>query len=152
MPTHYRGTQEEVRSLNAYINLMRAASSLTARLQAGLEASGLTSSQFSVLEALYHLGPLCQKDIGQKLLRTSGNITFILDNLAKLKYIRRVREGEDRRFVRIELTDAGLKAIRSALPLHVEAVAKELGVLSEQEQEELRRLCRKLGKAQKEEQ
>ena len=53
MPTKYSGTKSEVRALNAYIKLLRASESITGRL-AGLVSSqtGMTLSQFSVLEAL----------------------------------------------------------------------------------------------------
>mgnify|MGYP000381933987 CR=1 FL=1 len=40
-------------------------------------------STFGILEALFHLGPLSQKSLGQKVLSTKGNITTIVDNLEK---------------------------------------------------------------------
>ena len=41
----------------------------------------MTVSQFGVLEALHHLGPLRQGEISAKLLRSGGNITLVVDNL-----------------------------------------------------------------------
>ena len=75
MGTHYSGTESEVRALNAFIKLMRAAHSTGARLNVDLTGAGLTESQFGVLEALYHLGPLHPCDLGAKLLCSSGNMT-----------------------------------------------------------------------------
>src|SRR4029450_10504117 len=58
MPTHYRGAPADVAALDTYIKLMRAAESVTARLEPGMAAVGLTVGQFGALEALLHLGPL----------------------------------------------------------------------------------------------
>ena len=64
MPTHYRGSAQERAALDAYIKLMRAADSVTARLDPLMRAADLTVGQFGALEALLHLGPLCQRDLG----------------------------------------------------------------------------------------
>nr|NIP31849.1 MarR family transcriptional regulator [Candidatus Dadabacteria bacterium]NIT14629.1 MarR family transcriptional regulator [Candidatus Dadabacteria bacterium] len=66
MGTKYSGTKREVGSLNAFINLLRAVGSIESRLSKKLDGSNLTTSQFGVLEALYHLGPMSQKEIGEK--------------------------------------------------------------------------------------
>jgi len=102
-------------------------------------------SQFAVLEALYHLGPLCQTEIGQKLLRSSGNITMVIDNLEKRSYVKRERKKEDRRFMLVRLADDGLELIRKVFPAHAAVIASEMSVLSESEQDTLAQLCRKLG-------
>ena len=145
MGTHYRGTPEEVRALDAYIKLMRAAESVTARLSRRMAASGLTVSQFGVLEALLHLGPLCQRELGRKLLKSSGNITLVVDNLEKRGLVRRRREGADRRFVTVHLTEKGHRLIRSVFPDVAAAIVEEMGALTASQQETLGRLCRRLG-------
>ena len=157
MPTHYRGRKETIRALNAYINLARASDSILARLSAHSEAHGLTLGQFGVLEALLHLGPMFQKDLGRKLLRSGGNITTVLDNLENLGFVRRERQRDDRRKILIRLTPAGRRFISAILSFtHAAAIvvngmswpAKEMDRLSPKEQEELRRLCRKLGRGE----
>jgi MarR family transcriptional regulator, 2-MHQ and catechol-resistance regulon repressor len=147
VPTHYPGTESEVRALGALINLVRASDSLRARLSLKLEASGLTAAQFGVLESIYHLGPMCQKTVAKKLLRSGGNITVVVDNLERHGLVRRERQADDRRMVEIHLTPRGRKLIEHVFPRHVEEVVKEFSALDPGEQEELRRLCRKLGKA-----
>lgn len=145
MGTRYKGTKEEVRALNAFIKLVRSADSVNARLAPALAQEALTESQFGALEALYHVGPLHQCDLGQKLLRTSGNVTMVVDNLEKRGLVRRERGQEDRRFVTVHLTDAGERLIRDIFPRHAKRIIEEMSVLSSVEQEELGRLCRKLG-------
>ena len=70
--TRYKGTPEEVRALNAYVKLIRASESVSARIHRHLAAVGLSISQFGVLEALYHLGPLSQAEIAKKVLKERG--------------------------------------------------------------------------------
>lgn len=146
MPTHYAGTRNEVRALNAYINLMRAADSVTAKTSAITAQHDLTVSQFGVLEALLHLGPLHQGQLAEKILRTSGNITMVVGNLERRGLVVRKRGKDDRRFVTVQLTDPGRKLVGRVFPKVVAAILGELGCLTGAEQEDLRRLCRRLGR------
>ena len=141
----YRGNKEESRALRTYVKLMRAAESMTARIHRHLSSTGLTISQFAVLEALYQLGPLSQREIGQKILRSSGNITMVIDNLEKNGLVRRERHEADRRFFIVHLTDKGYHLINKIFPPHAAVIAKDLGVLTAAEQDALARLCKKLG-------
>lgn len=145
MASHYQGTPDEIRSLNAYIALIRAADSLNARLYRRLIANNLSLSQFAALDILYHLGPLSPHEIARKMLKSSGNITMVVDNLEKRGFIRRERQSRDRRVVQIFLTDEGRALIARLLPPAVETIAQEMGVLSEGEKETLRELCRRVG-------
>lgn len=145
MPTHYKGTERERRALDAYIKLTRASETVDAKLAAALGRHGLTTGQLGVLEALLHLGPMCQNELGRKLLRSGGNVTTVLDNLEKRGLVRRKRTPEDRRFVRVELTAEGRRFIAGVFPGHADNIARLLGTLSAAEQRELGRLCAKLG-------
>lgn len=149
MPTHYRGSAQERAALDAYIKLMRAADSVTARLDPLMRAADLTFGQFGALEALLHRGPLCQRDLGRKLLRSGGNITVVVGNLARRGLVRRHRGRQDRRFVTVTLTDKGRRLIGGIFPRHVRHVVRELEALSPPEQAELGRLCRQLGLARR---
>lgn len=140
------GGPETQLALGTYVKLLRAADSVTGRLAAQIAASGLSWSQFGALEALYHLGPLCQKELGEKLLKSTGNITMVVDNLERRGLVRRERLAEDRRYVLVHLTDCGHHLIAELFPAHAEAITQEMSALTAEEQEELGRLCRKLGK------
>ncbi len=145
MGTHYRGTKEEEGALNAYIKLQRVSNSVTIKVHRHLAAEKLTISQFGALEALYHLGPLCQKDLGQKILKTGGNITVVVDNLEKRGLVQRRRGLKDRRYVKIHLIDEGRELISRIFPRHVAAVLEAMSSLTASEQVEFGNLCRKLG-------
>jgi MarR family 2-MHQ and catechol resistance regulon transcriptional repressor len=143
--TAYKGTPEEVRALNAYVKLMRASESVSARVHRHLAGDGLSVSQFGVLEALFHLGSLSQAEIAGKVLKSTGNITMVIDNLEKRGLVTRQRKEEDRRYYTIQLTSEGRKMIRNIFPRHAAGIVKEMSILNRAEQDMLGTLCRKLG-------
>jgi MarR family transcriptional regulator, 2-MHQ and catechol-resistance regulon repressor len=145
MPTHYKGTPEEELALDTMIKFTRANSAFETRMLSHASLGDLTLSQFGVLEILYHLGPVCQGTLSQKLLKSSGNITLVLDNLEKHGLVRRIRSLEDRRMVMLELTAKGGSLIAEIFPRHVEVIVEEMSVLTPDEQRLLGELSKKLG-------
>lgn len=146
MPTHYQGTDQEILALDTLIKLSRASDTLMARLSQRGTMANLTTSQFGVLETLYHLGSMSPGELSAKLLKSGGNITLVIDNLEKQGLIHRERDTEDRRMIIVSLTPAGQALISQIFPAHAAAVAEELSCLTPEEQETLGTLCRKLGK------
>ncbi|MCE7979961.1 MAG: MarR family transcriptional regulator [Caldilinea sp. CFX5] len=145
MSTHYQGASEERRALDLYIKLSRAAESVNQRVNRHLQDSHLTVSQFGVLEALYHLGPMTPGVLCDKILRSTGNLTLVIDNLEKRRLVARTQNPEDRRSTIIELTAAGKALVEEVFPRHVATVVQEMAVLTPEEQSQLAALCRKLG-------
>jgi MarR family 2-MHQ and catechol resistance regulon transcriptional repressor len=146
MSSHFRGKANEVRALDAYIKLSRASGTLDARLTMNLASRGVTPGQLGVMEALMHLGPLTQGELGRKLLRSGGNVTTVIDNLERRGLVGRQRNRDDRRVVTVTLTSAGRQLIEEIFPHHARAVAQAMATLTIAEQEDLGRLCRKLGR------
>ena len=142
MKTHAGSTY---RSLNTYTKLMRAAESVTGRVSRSMAEADLTISQFGVLEALLHKGPLCQRDIAAKILKSSGNITMVIDNLERRGLVKRVRDSLDRRYLTVHLTDDGMSLVAKTFAAVEAAIVQEMAVLSGHEQEMLGNLCKKLG-------
>ncbi len=132
--------------LGTYVKLMRAANSARNYASRSLSSAHLTPTQFAVLEALYHLGPMSLSDIARKVLTTGGNLTMVVGNLEKLGLARRQSCPEDRRVLIVALTAKGKTLLRDIFPRHAAAIVGFLGVLSTEEQERLGDLCRKLGK------
>ncbi|MBI1823437.1 MAG: MarR family transcriptional regulator [Nitrospirae bacterium] len=131
-------------ALSSYLSLIRASDFLTSQISFKCENQGLTISQFGILDALYRGGAQCQKELGEKIFKSSGNITLVIDNLEKRGFVRRERMGDDRRFISIHLTDDGRKVISEVLPKVANFIQEELKVLSGEEQQFLRSICRKL--------
>ena len=133
-------------ALATYVKLMRAANSARNVAAHDLANTGLTLTQFAVLEALYHLGPMSLSDLAQKVLTTGGNLTMVANNLEKQGLARRQRSPQDGRVQVVVLTPSGKALIRKIFPQHAAALAEFIGALSAEEQKTLGELCRKLGR------
>ena len=135
MPTHFTGSRAELRTLDTFIKLTRCTNSVLARLAERQTVGDLTYSQFAVLEALYHLGSMTQGEISSKILKSTSNLTTVIDNLERDGLVRRQRDTKDRRVIHIHLTEAGKEKIEAVFPNHVAALVEEFSVLSAGEQE-----------------
>jgi MarR family 2-MHQ and catechol resistance regulon transcriptional repressor len=118
---------------------------LGGHLQRHLASLGMTPPQLAVLEALLHLGPMSQGELGRKLLRSNPNMTAVLDNLERNGWLQRERSPEDRRVVVVSLTPEGRGLITKVFPAHSAHIAALMGALTAEEQEQLGALCKKLG-------
>jgi MarR family 2-MHQ and catechol resistance regulon transcriptional repressor len=143
--TKYKGTPEEILALDTFIKFVRAYETFGARIEAQDTVGDLSGSQFGTLEMIYHLGPLTQKEIGQKLLVSKSNMVAVIDKLENRGFVKRQRSLEDRRCIFIHLTGEGRQKTEQVLPVHVAAITREMNYLAPEEQRQLGRLCRKLG-------
>ena len=146
MGTHYNGTEDEKATLDAFIKLTRASESINGRLSRSLSEANLTITQFGTLEALLHLGPLNQRELGQKLLKSGGNITLVIDNLLKNDMVKKETDPNDRRAVIISLTPKGKSFIEELFPQHLNRIKEEFNCLNKKEKQQLAAICKKLGK------
>ena len=145
MGTHYNGTNDEIRAIDAYIKLQRSADTTVARATRHLASAGLTSSQYGVLDILFHHRPLPLGQIAEKILKSEGNMTTVVDNLERRGWVKRERNERDRRVVTLLLSEAGRQVIEEVLPQHIQAIVEEMSILTQEELETLSRLCRKVG-------
>ena len=132
-------------ALKSYLKLTRAAYSVRSRVYASLAKFNMSESQIDVLEALLNLGPLTQKQLGNKLLKSGGNITMVIDNLEKQDFVTRKRGKPDRRFFTIHLTARGEAKINEIFPDLVKAISEEMKILSNKDLAELQRLTKAVG-------
>lgn len=145
MPTHYKGTKTEERTLNTIIKVLRSTNALEKKTSSFLTGHNLTSTQFGILEILLHLGPLCHCQLAEKTLSTAGNITSVITTLVTKKWVKRVRSKKDRREVRIHLTKTGEMHIQTVLQLHINEMVAYFSVLTPQQQKTLGTLSAALG-------
>lgn len=142
--TKFKGTKQQVLALGAFVKLMRVSESVSSDVHRQLASTKLSMSQFGILEALYHLGPMCQKDIAQKILKSAGNITMVIDNLEKRGLVVRERSVQDRRYYTVSLTEKGSELIAEIFPDHAERIRERMSPLSAEELKTLSGLLRKL--------
>jgi MarR family 2-MHQ and catechol resistance regulon transcriptional repressor len=134
-------------AVRAYVKLMRASRAVLARIEPGLAARGLTPTQLGVLEALLHKGAMTHRELGRKVLTSAGNMTDVVDKLARRDLVRRVPDPVDRRAVRVELTGPGRVLIEGLFPCHAAYIARAMAGLSTEDLVRLGELLRALGKA-----
>jgi MarR family 2-MHQ and catechol resistance regulon transcriptional repressor len=133
------------RAVRVYVKLLRASRAVTARVEPRLTGMCLTTTQLGVLEAVLHKGKMTQRELGRRVLTSAGNMTDVIDKLEGRGLLRRMRSAEDRRSVRIELTDNGRALIEDLFPDHAKDIAAAMAPLSHAELDVLDGLLRRLG-------
>ena len=142
-----RGVAPPDPALKLWVVLARAYAAVGRHLEADVAQNGLTITEFGILEALHHKGPLLLGEIQKKVLVTSGGITYLVDRLAEKGLVVRQACPSDRRARYAVLTPAGEELIQRIFPAHAERIARVMGGLGAREQAEATSLIRRLGQA-----
>ena len=139
---------EDTSGVHVWLVLMKAFRALAAHAGKSLKLSqaGLGDSDFRVLEALLHKGPLPVNTIGPKVWLTPGSISVAVDRLEKKALVKR-RNTDDRRVRLVELTAKGRALITRTFREHAAAMEVAAGILSKEERLVLLQLLKKLGKS-----
>lgn len=137
-------------SLELFIVLSRAYAWVNAHAVRDIRRTGLNPTEFGILEVLYHLGPLPLQQIGEKILISSGNITYVVDKLEQKQLLVRKPSVHDRRVIFAELTPQGQALLADFFPQHTQAIRTAMSGLSPEEQMQAVQLLRKLGLAAQE--
>ena len=132
-------------SLYLLVVLSRAYNSVMAHSSRSIQSHGLNSTEFGVLDVLYHKGPQPLQKIGEKVLISSGNITYVVDKLEKKNLLKRRASVEDRRVIYAELTAQGTELFERIFSGHKEKIAHAVSGLSDEEKQQASILLRKLG-------
>ena len=143
-PREWSEGQEE--ALRLWIALARCYSSFAKAVSVKIQEYGLTTPQFGVLEALYHLGPLSLGELAEKLLVTGGNVTYVMDRLEQQQLVYRSRSGDDRRVIQAKLTPDGRALVEGVFQGHAEYIEHLTRHVDEVERTRLKSLLKKLGK------
>ena len=104
--------------------LVIAARSMKHALEIKLAEYGITSSQYAVLELLWKSNGISLSDLGKALYFDNPTITGIINRMARAKLVRRTRNRNDRRVIKIYLTPKG-KELQYKLPKLADAVNKQ---------------------------
>jgi MarR family 2-MHQ and catechol resistance regulon transcriptional repressor len=140
----YKTTKSEREALSLITKLLRTTNAVSSAATAYISAHQLTVSQFGVLDAVYHVGPMCQRDVAEKTLKSTANITTVIDNLEKRGLVERKRSSEDRRYIAVHITETGKQLLEDIFPEHNQRVEQCFSVLEPDERIEFARLCKKL--------
>jgi MarR family transcriptional regulator, 2-MHQ and catechol-resistance regulon repressor len=145
-----RRDRPDISGVHLWLVLWKANHALERHSSRSVEAAGMCRSDFGVLEALLHKGPLPVTVLGAKVLLTSGSITTAVDRLERRGLVERSGEASDRRTRLVRLTGAGRKLIRKLFAEHEQAMEKAVSALAPAERAALIGLLRKLGRGAEE--
>jgi len=135
------------RALKLWVILSRAREAIADRLHVEVGRDGLTLTEFGILEALYHKGPLLLGEVQRRILVSSGGVTYLVDRLEKKGLVeRRACEG-DRRARYAALTPDGEELISRIFPLHAAYIEDLMRILEPGEQRTAIDLLRRLGRS-----
>ena len=137
---------EDSSGIHLWLVLMKAFQALIPHAADSIRGTELGDSDFRVLEALLHKGPLPVNTVGPKVWLTPGSISVAVDRLVTKGLVSRKGHAGDRRVRQVELTPKGRTLITRGFGEHAAAMENISGVLSKNERLTLLRLLKKLGK------
>ena len=128
----------------AVIGIMRASNLLIDDLKKTLKNYPINVTEFSVMEFLYSKGEKSIQEIRDRILLASGSATYVVDNLERKEYVRRIVNQNDRRITYIKLTQAGKDLINDIFPTHKKNTKKIFNDLTNEELIILKEILKKI--------
>ncbi len=138
-------TKPGTSGVHLWLLLWKASKAVEAHAWRSVEATGLCLSDFGVLEALLHKGPLPVNVLGKKVLLSSGSMTTAVDRLERSGLVARKAAPTDRRSRIVHLTKEGSSLIRRIFAKHELDMECVFSRLDTPERNALVDLLRKLG-------
>ena len=129
---------------NAVIGILRASNLLVDDLKKTLKNYPINTTEFSVMEFLYSKGEKSIQEIRDRILLASGSATYVVDNLERKEYVRRIVNQNDRRVTYIKLTEAGKDLINDIFPTHKKNTKKIFNDLTNEELIILKEILKKI--------
>jgi MarR family 2-MHQ and catechol resistance regulon transcriptional repressor len=140
-------TEGPVPGIHLWLLMMKAHRALAAVAERSIADTGMCFSDFAVLEAVLHKGPLPVNTLAPIVHLTSGSMTTAVDRLVSRGLVRRAADPSDRRARVVHLTPQGRELIEQIFAEHSADMEEAAAALTASERETLARLLRKLGKA-----
>src|SRR3954468_13967288 len=137
-PTDPSGTHLWLVLMKAHRARARHASKSIGQFEIGL-------SDFAILEALLHKGPMLVNEIGRRIELTSGSVTTAIDRLEARGLVERSADAGDRRVKKVALTRSGRALITRIFDKHKADLDDAADGLTRAERETLIALLKKLG-------
>ncbi|MGP4039911.1 MarR family winged helix-turn-helix transcriptional regulator [Gracilibacillus sp. D59] len=132
-------------SLKLFVVLSKAYRSVADQVAKDIRSHGLNTTDFGVLELLYHQGEQPLQKIGDKILLASGSITYVVDKLEKKELVKRTPCPSDRRITYASITESGQQLLNDIFPEHWKQIEAITAGLNEREKLEAISLLKKLG-------
>jgi len=124
-------------NLKFVIALARTYNSVFGEIEKNIQLYGINGSEFGVLEMLYHKGEQPVQKVADKILVTSGTITYVIDKLQKKDLVYRKNCNKDKRVFYVCLTQKGQEFISDIFPKHKEFLDNLFKYISDTEKKEI---------------
>src|SRR3989475_8581984 len=111
-------------ALKLWVVLARAFDAVDRHSRASIARFGLGTTEFGVLEVLYHKGELPVCEVQRRILVESSSTTYVVDKLCERGLVRRRPSSADRRVTLLALTPAGRRPIQQNFPPHAVAMRR----------------------------
>jgi len=137
----------DVSAMGVFGRLSRAARLLDRSLTRTFGRYGLNGGEFDVLAALRRAGEpysLTPTELYRSMMLSSAAMTNRIDRLEERGLVARAPDPDDRRGVRISLTERGFDLIEEAVAAHVEGEERLLYGMSVEDREHLAELLGRL--------
>lgn len=105
-------------NLKLVVAVARTYNNLFFQIEKSLQEFDLNVSEFGVLEMLYHKGDQPVQKVAEKILVTSGTITYVINKLEKKEFVVRRKCNKDKRVYYVSLTEKGKDYISHIFPKH----------------------------------
>ncbi|MHB8157002.1 MAG: MarR family winged helix-turn-helix transcriptional regulator [Desulfocucumaceae bacterium] len=125
-------------------SLFTAAKRMKQLFYAHAQEQGLATAQWGGLKVLWNNDGLTISEMSQRLFSKNSTITTLVDRMERDGYVKRKRAKEDRRVVKVYLTDKGLKIKDSVVDFETHFMSLARGFLSDEELSNLISLLNKL--------
>ena len=102
-----------------------------------VQQHGLTAPQLAALQTVGELQPVSVSAVARSIHLSMATVTGIFNRLEKRELVMRSRNGQDRRTVTLELTEAGVRVLESAPSLLQDRFRAQLAKLKQWEQTQL---------------
>ena len=136
---------DERLALKLWVVLSRTVNAVARHTEADVARHGIGMTEFAILEALYHKGPLLLGEVREKILISGGGVTYVVDKLEKTGLVERRACPEDRRATYAALTPEGDALMGRIFPEHARCLAYALSGLSPDEKQAAVDLLKRLG-------
>src|SRR5712691_10338754 len=134
-------------ALRLWVVLARAFDAVERHSRASIARFDLGTTEFGVLEVLYHKGRLPVCEVQRRILIESGSTTYVVDKLVRRGLVRRRPSPSDRRVRLVALTAAGRRLMDQIFPPHARAMRRAVAGLAPPQQTAAAQLLRTLGKS-----
>ncbi|MFD2759945.1 MarR family winged helix-turn-helix transcriptional regulator [Lentibacillus juripiscarius] len=133
-------------SLKAFVVLMKSSKSVMEHVKNNIHSFDMKTSEFTVLEALHHKGPMTVKQISEAVLIGTGSMTYVIDKLETKGLLERRPCPDDRRVIHIHITDKGTQLMDEIFPRHQQAIENLFHDITPKEKKTIIDVLKRVGK------